>query len=302
MHRIDCRLLILCMDRFLQIPHTFHIFCILPLLVDALCYGLRHSHEHFFLLCIPLFHCIGKVSVFRQQFRAHFQIIHISASGFHQKMSQICLAVIRIFVQDTLRIFLCFFSIPILQEIEHSLFQIKDLIGSRRRSCGSLCLCFLISGPKDLVNTIRQVLDKAQFPHIHRLQTCKFRRQIISIHIFICRDQCAVRASFFLLFPVHDRQETAPFIAYPDRFKIILLRSECDQHFGRLQCCKDVRLIILPQLIFQCDRSIEHLDPLIGQSVVDLPCQYGILCSLIILIRFFIADEHIERLFTAYDL
>ena len=303
MHGIDCRPLLLGLIRLLQCPHGISIRRIIGLLLHALRHGKGQFLQHLFLLRIPLFHGIGKIPVLRQQFRTHLQFIDIVALCLYQQMAQICLSVVRIVVQDTLRIFLRLAPVTILAEVEHTGLEIVQV-----RLAGRRCRCLLryrllfIAAAQKFLDAADQVLDKAQLVHIHRLQVCEFFRQIVGIHIPVSWDQSTLTDTVLFLFILDQRQITVPFISNPGRFKVFFLRTEHDHNSRRLQCRKDIRLVIHAQLIFQRNGCIEYLKTFRRQAVIQFVCQRRIRCTFSVFAGFLVADEHIKRLLVACDI
>ena len=68
-----------------------------------------------------------------------------------------------------------------------------------------------------------------------------------------------------------------------------------------MQGGEDVRLVLLPKLILQRDAREKHLIARIGELVVNILCQRGILRTLAVLVRLFITDERVKRRFLLRD-
>ena len=147
----------------------------------------------------------------------------------------------------------------------------------------------------DLLDAPDEVLNKTDLAHILTLQHAEFFGHIIRIHIAVAGDEQTAAVG------AHERKVAAPFIFDPDGVQIFRLRADHDHDLGRVQGSKDIRLVFLPELIFQRDAREEDLIAHVGELVVNILRQRGILCPFAVLVRFFVADEHVERRFLLRD-
>ena len=145
---------------------------------------------------------------------------------------------------------------------------------------------------KHLCDAADQILHKAELTHVLRLQMRKFIRQVIGIHIPVCRDQNLFAAALF-----HKGKVAAPFIFYPDRMEVFRLRAEHDHDFCRVKRRKDIRLVLRAELILQRNARKENSDSLLYELVVQLGRQNRIGCPPAVVVSFLIADKDVERLF-----
>ena len=92
-------------------------------------------------------------------------------------------------------------------------------------------------------------------------------------------------------------QIARPFVLNPDCIEIFSLGSKNQHDFSRCQSCKDVRLVLLTKLVFKSNCRKEHLQTRVGQFMINLVGNDTVLGSCSGFICFFVADEHIKRLF-----
>ena len=119
----------------------------------------------------------------------------------------------------------------------------------------------------------------------------KFLRQIIRVHVPIRRNQN-------LLFSVLDEcQKARPFVAHPDGGEILRSGAEHDHDLCAVERGKNVRLVFRAELVFQRDAREENLESLLRQLVIEVVCENRIHRPPPVVVGFFVADEHIERLF-----
>ena len=147
----------------------------------------------------------------------------------------------------------------------------------------------------DLLDAPDEVLNKTDLAHILTLQHAEFFGHIIRIHIAVAGDEQTAAVG------AHERKVAAPFIFDPDGVQIFRLRADHDHDLGRVQGGEDVRLVFLPKLILQRDARKEHLIACVGELVVNILRQRGILRAFAALIGFLVADEHVERRFLLRD-
>ena len=158
-----------------------------------------------------------------------------------------------------------------------------------------LCRLLRLSGIHDLFDAPDEILNEADLAHILTLQHAEFLGHIIRIHIAVAGDEQTAAVG------AHERKVAAPFIFDPDGVQIFRLRADHNHDLGRVQGSKDIRLVFLPELIFQRDAREEDLIARVGELVVNILCQRGILRALAVLIGFFVADEHVKRRFLLRD-
>ena len=158
-----------------------------------------------------------------------------------------------------------------------------------------LCRLLRLSGIHNLFDAADEILNKTDFAHILTLQHTEFFWHIIGIHISVAGDEQTAAVG------AHEREIPAPFIFDPDGVQIFRLRADHNHDLGRVQGSKDIRLVFLPELIFQRDAREEDLIARVGELVVNILCQRGILRPFAVLVGFFVADEHVKRRFLLRD-
>ena len=119
----------------------------------------------------------------------------------------------------------------------------------------------------------------------------KFFGQIVGIHISVCRDE----RLFCTIF--NQRKETTPLIFYPNCIKMLGTSSENDHYLCRMERSKYVRLVSYSKLILQGNTREKRLKAFARQFIIKLCGKYTILSSSSVVICFFIANEHVKRLF-----
>ena len=120
-------------------------------------------------------------------------------------------------------------------------------------------------------------------------------RQIIGIHVLIGRDKGLAGTALDKL------QIAAPFVLYPNGVEILRLGAQHHHDLCAVQGCKNVRFILLAQLVLQRNAAEEHLKALTGQLVIQIVGQHAVRSTLALGIRLLVADEHIEGLFFLGD-
>ena len=147
----------------------------------------------------------------------------------------------------------------------------------------------------DLLDAPDEVLNKTDFVHVLTLQHAEFFGHIIRIHIAVAGDEQTAAVG------AHERKIPAPFIFDPDGVQIFRLRADHNHDLCRMKGREDVRLVFLPELVFQRDAREEDLIARVGELVVNILRQRGILCPFAVLVRLFITDEHVKRRFLLRD-
>ncbi len=127
------------------------------------------------------------------------------------------------------------------------------------------------------------------------MQHAELFGHIIRIHIAVARDEQTAAVG------AHERKVAAPLVFHPGCIQIFRLRADHNHDLCRMKGREDVRLVFLPELVFQRDAREEHLIARVGELVVNILRQRGILRALAVLIGFFVADEHVKRRFLLRD-
>ena len=147
----------------------------------------------------------------------------------------------------------------------------------------------------DLLDAADEILNEADLAHILTLQHTELLGHIIRVHIAVTGDEQTAAVG------AHERKVAAPFIFDPDGVQIFRLRADHNHDLGRVQGGEDVRLVFLPKFVLQRDAREEDLIARVGELVVNILRQRGILCPFAVLIGFFVADEHVKRRFFLRD-
>ena len=96
---------------------------------------------------------------------------------------------------------------------------------------------------------------------------------------------------------LHQRKVAAPFVLYPHRIEIFGLAAYYHHNLCTVQRSKNVRLILLPQLVLQRNTAEEHFVALFRQAVINVLRPLAVMGALTVRIRLLIADKHVIRLF-----
>ena len=155
----------------------------------------------------------------------------------------------------------------------------------------NLRLFGLLLRAQHLLNAAQQILHEADFAHILALQVGKLLRQIIRIHAAIAGNQQTLAVIF------HQREIAAPFVLDPDGVEIFRLAADDHHHLRRVERRKNIRLVLLTELILQRDAAEKHLVALFSQTIIDLLRPLGIAGALTVFVRLLVADEDVIGLF-----
>ena len=147
----------------------------------------------------------------------------------------------------------------------------------------------------DLFDAANEILNEADLAHVLTLQHTELLGHIIRIHIAVAGDEQTAAVG------AHERKIPAPLVFHPDRVQIFRLRADHNHDLGRVQGSKDIRLVFLPELVFQRDAREEDLIARVGELVVNILRQRGILRPFAVLVRLFITDEHVKQRFLLRD-
>ena len=147
----------------------------------------------------------------------------------------------------------------------------------------------------DFFDTPDEILNKSNPAHILTLQHTEFFRHIIRVHIAVAGDEQAAAVG------AHEREIPAPFVPDPDGVQVFRLRADHDHDLRRMQGGEDIRLVFLSKLVLQRDTRKEDLIARVGELVINILRQRGILCAPAVLVGFLVADEHVERRFLLRD-
>ena len=163
--------------------------------------------------------------------------------------------------------------------------------GRGRLLDNNLRLFGLLLRAQHLLNAAQQILHEADFAHILALQVGKLLRQIIRVHAAIAGNQQTLAVIF------HQREIAAPFVLDPDSVEIFRLAADDHHHLRRVERRKNIRLVLLTELILQRDAAEKHLVALFSQTIIDLLRPLGIAGALTAFVRLLVADEDVIGLF-----
>ena len=226
--------------------------------------------------------------------------LHVRPARLGQELPQICRAAFCVLIEHLLEKLISLAPLAVFQRhlsaVEQRLYVAAALVmyhdGLFDRLCHSLLrLCRV----HDLFDAPDEVLNKTDFAHILTLQHTEFFWHIIRVHIAVAGDEQTAAVG------AHERKVAAPLVFHPDGVKMLRLRADYDHDLRRVQGSKDIRLIFLPELILQRDARKEDLIARVGELVVNILRQRGILRTLAVLVRLFITDEHVKRRFLLRD-
>ena len=140
---------------------------------------------------------------------------------------------------------------------------------------------------QQLFHTAKDILHRAHFAQILCLQFCKFLGHIVGIDTLVAGNQVLI------LILCHQLQIAAPLVFDPNCVEVFIVRTKDQHDFSGIQCCKDIRLILHTQLIFQRDTGEENTISLVGQCVVNILRQYGVQCPVAFFIGLLIANKNV---------
>ena len=212
---------------------------------------------------------------------------------FSQCQSQISLGTLGVHIQRLIKEGFCLFPFAVRQRHIAALdlgSQIR--VGNVLHNNGFFCLgCGLFSRVQHLTDATGQILDKPNLAHIVALQHGQGFRQVVGVHVAVAGQQQLAAVLF------HHGKKTTPLVLDPDRVEIFRFGADHDHDFGRVQRCKNVRLVLGADLILQRNARKEYTPTLVCQLIVDFLRKGAVLGAAAVLVAFFVADEHIKWLF-----
>ena len=217
-----------------------------------------------------------------------------------QEFPQVRRAALRVLIQDLFKELIGLGPLAVLQRhiaaLQKRLYVAAALVMYYDRLFDSLRHGFLrLCRIHDLFDAADEILNKTDLAHILTLQHAELFGHVIRVHVAVARDEQAAAIS------AHERQIPAPLVFHPDRVQIFRLRADHDHHFCRMQSGENIRLVLLPELILQRDARKEDLIARVGELIVNILRQRGILRAFAVLVGFLVADEHVERRFLLRD-
>ena len=222
--------------------------------------------------------------------------IHARGLILHQKQAQICLAALRVHVQNTVIVTLGLSPLSVRQchlaALEQGVYigpaaallydnglldrLMLDFFGS---VCG-----------EHLADAADKVLNKADFAHVIAHQHRKLLRQVVWVHVPVAGNE---QLSLVL---AHHGKKTAPLVLDPDGVEVFSAGANSHHDLGRVERGKYVRLILCAGYIFQRNAGEEHAPALFGELIVDVLRQYAVAGALPVCVQLLVADENIIRL------
>ena len=258
-------------------------------------------------------HCflnMGKLSFLRLDgFIFCFYILALCQSFQHQCMeipalllcqcfTDVCRGAVGIQVQRFLKESIRLFPIPIFQRhiapvklgtlavISGSHYLLNHLL---HRGAG-------VGSGQKLLDASHQILDCSHLAHVLSLEFSKLLRHIIGIDALVAGNQVLG------FVPCHKLEIAAPLILDPHGVIVFIIRTEGQHDFGRVQSSEDIRLVFLPQLVFQCNAGEEDTVALFRQGIVNILGNDAVHGALTVLVRLLVADENVIRLLFAGNL
>ena len=223
----------------------------------------------------------------------------IPCTNFHHIQSQVGICTFRSGVQRIIKELLCFLKCTIFQAhkapLNHSIslnaarYWLRLIYNSRSRISP-------LHSRQKLLNAPHQILDRAHFAHVLGLEFGKLLRHIIGIDALVAGNQVLG------FVPCHELEIAAPLVLDPHSVIVFIIRTECQHDFGGVQSGEDIRLIFLPQLVFQGNAGEEYPVALFRQGVIDILGNDAVYGAFAVFVRLLVADEDIIRLFLAGDL
>ena len=180
----------------------------------------------------------------------------------HQ-FAEICLGTFRVDIKHLFAVFIRFLPVSILQKHKYSLEKRCGISASRINHQCFLDSGFLLVCSYYFLDAADKVLHKAEFAHVLRLQMRKFFRQVIGVHIFICRNKYLLAARIF-----DKRKIAAPFISDPHGIEIFRSCAEYHHYFCAVQCRKYVRFISCTEFILECNTAEKDLETFLRQLMI----------------------------------
>ena len=149
---------------------------------------------------------------------------------------------------------------------------------------------------QELLDASHQILDCSHLAHVLSLELGKLLRHIIGIDALVAGNQVLG------FVPCHELEIAAPLVLDPHGVIVFIIRAEGQHDFGGVQSGEDIRLVFLPQLVFQGNAGEEYPVALLRQGIVDILGNDAVHRALTVLVRLLIADENVIRLLLAGNL
>ena len=265
------------------------------LFFDSVFDGLIESVEFLLLLAVAKLVGFLEIILVIKRLWLSLKFIHEMELKILQELIKIGLGVGRIIIQNFLEQRIRLFVIAVANQNLRPLEKRGDVhiaLDDRRFLLG---LDFRSIAPHQFVYAAKQVLHKAQFREILRLEIEHLFRKIIGIHIPIARNQIAIAVGR------HERDETRPFIFDPNSIEIVRFRPHNQHDFRRIEGRENIGLVQNADLLFQSDSREKDLIAFFRQLVVNLLSQDRIFGPLPRIIGFLVANEDIKRIFLLGD-
>ena len=223
------------------------------------------------------------------------QLLSLPDLQVRHQFPKISLCVFRVNIQHLFTVGICIIPFPVLKEhkgslqkrcsIWRALYHLSDLCD---RLNGGGCLL-----RQDLLDAPQKILHSADLAHILSLQVLELLRDIVSVDILIAGDE-----HLFLVL-AHHREETAPFILYPDGIVILVIRTHSEHYSCAVKSGEDVRLVGCAQLVLKADAGEEHAVFILCEHIVDILRHNTVNGALSVVVRFLVADKNVIGLFLA---
>ena len=223
----------------------------------------------------------------------------IPCTNFHHIQSQVGICTFRSGVQRIIKELLCFLKCTIFQAhkapLNHSIslnaarYWLRLIYNSRSRISP-------LHSRQKLLNAPHQILDRAHFAHVLGLEFGKLLGHIIGIDALVAGNQVLG------FVPCHELEIAAPLVLDPHSVIVFIIRAKGQHDFGGVQSGEDIRLIFLPQLVFQGNAGEEDTVALLRQGIVNILGNDAVHGALTVLVRLLIADENVIRLLLAGNL
>ena len=227
-----------------------------------------------------------------KRFSAIFEVFLPANTALGHKLAEVCLRIFGIDIKHLFAVFIRFFPLSVLKEHKCALQKRLDRAAAAVHNNGLFdrSLRFIYRGY--FSDAAYKILHEAELGHILCQQMRKFLRQVIGIHVSVCRNEHLFAAGF-----LDERKIATPFVFDPYGVEMLGLCSDNDHDLRRVERREYVRLVRCAELVLQRYSAEKHLEAFLSELMVKVVCQHRIRRSSAAVVGLLIADENIKRLF-----
>ena len=227
-----------------------------------------------------------------KRFSAIFEVFLPANTALGHKLAEVCLRIFGILIKHLFAVFIRFFPLSVLKEHKCALQKRLDRAAAAVYNNGLFdrSLRFIYRGY--FSDAAYKILHEAELGHILCQQMRKFLRQVIGIHVSVCRNEHLFAAGF-----LDECEIAAPFVFDPYSVEILGPCSDNDHDLRRVERREYVRLVRCAELVLQRYSAEKYLEAFLSELMVKVVCQHRIRCSSAAAVGLLIADENIKRLF-----